>query len=504
MTAAIAPIDSAVVWENEERITTHHSWDAYPSIAQTHDNSVWFVWQSDRGGNWTFNIYHIIYDYWSGKWSNILPLTTNSSHDVTPSLMVTNDGTIWLFWSSMRTGNYDLFFKTSSDNGYTWTNATQLTTNPERDVAPSVIQAANGTIWVVWQSINMGTYDLFFKTSSDNGYTWTNATQLTTNVHNDESPSIVQMQDGRIWVVWQYTNETNFDIFYKTYNGSWSSDTPLIENPDFDWDPSIVQSRDGMIWVFWSRKLRRGGPDPYQDDLFYKTSDDNGATWTEDIQLTTDEDWNENSPSVIHASLASDKKLWLTWHSDKDDNFDIYYMKTNVVFLNDVAITDVTPNSTMVYQNETVSINVTAENQGEMRGPAFEVLTVDCYANTTLIGSEVVALRGGKSTVIVFSWNTSNFAFGSYTISANASAVPNELPINLVDNTYIDGTVLVTVLGDINGNGAVDRYDYGILSGAFGTSIGHPDYVPEADLDGDDDIDRYDYGIFASNYGRSI
>jgi len=456
MTAAIAPIDSVVVWENESRITTHQSWDAYPSILQTEDDRVWFVWQSDRGGDWTFDIYYVIYDYWFHSWSVILPLTTDPSHDITPSLMVTNDGTIWIFWSSMRTGNYDLFFKTSSDNGYTWTNATQLTTN----------------------------------------------------VHNDESPSIAQMQDGRIWVVWQYANEiateTNFEIFYKTYNESWSSATPLVENPDFDWDPSIMQSRDGMIWMFWSRELYRGGPDPYQDDLFYKTSDDNGATWTEDIPLIPDEDWNEGAPSAVHASLSSDKKLWLTWHSDKNDNFDLYYMKTNVIFNRDVAITDVTPASTMVYQNQTVSINVTAENQGEMSGPAVEVVTVDCYVNTTLIGSEVVGLHGGESTVIVFSWNTSNFAFGPYTISANASAVPTELPINLVDNTYIDGTVLVTIICDINGDGAVDRYDAGIFAGAFGTSIGHPDYDPRCDFNNDESIDRYDGGILSQNYGRTI
>jgi len=502
MTATIAPIGSTIVWEDETRLTTHPSWDAFPSIAQTADDRIWFVWQSDRVNNWTFDIYRMSYDRWFGKWYGPKRLTTDPSHDVTPSLMVTNDGTFWLFWSSMRTGNYDVFYKKSPDNGYSWTNATQLTTNPERDLAPSAIQDANGTIWVVWQAINMGVYDVFYKKSFDNGQTWTDAAQLTTNVYNDESPSIVQMQDGRIWVVWQYATEIDFEIACKTYNGSWSSTAPLVENPDFDWDPSIAQSRDGMIWLFWSRELKCGGPVGYQDDLFYKTSNDSGATWTGEIRLTTDEDWNEDCPSAVHS--IADRKLWLTYHSDKDDNFDVYYMKSNVIILRDVAITDVTPNSAMVYQNGTVSINVTAENQGERRGPDPEFFTVDCYANTTLIGSEDVLLYTGESTVIVFSWNTSNFAFGPYTISANASAVPTELPINLVDNTYIDGTVLVTVLGDIDGDGDVDRYDYGIFAGAYGTSEGDPNYVPEADLDGDGDIDRYDYGTFAGNYGRSI
>jgi len=135
MTAAIAPIGNAVVWENERRITTHLAWDAYPSIFQMQDDRIWFVWQSDRGGDWTFDIYRTVYDWWLGTWSPQQPITTDPSHDVTPSLMQTNDGKLWLFWSSMRTGNYDVFFKTSSNNGATWTNATQL--NPRGQTPPN-------------------------------------------------------------------------------------------------------------------------------------------------------------------------------------------------------------------------------------------------------------------------------------------------------------------------------------------------------------------------------
>ena len=59
------------------------------------------------------------------------------------------------------------------------------------------------------------------------------------------------------------------------------------------------------------------------------------------------------------------------------------------------------------------------------------------------------------------------------------------------------------LLGDIDGDGDVDRYDFGILAGAYGSSEGDPNYLPEADLDSDGDVDRYDFGIFAANYGTS-
>jgi PKD repeat protein len=62
----------------------------------------------------------------------------------------------------------------------------------------------------------------------------------------------------------------------------------------------------------------------------------------------------------------------------------------------------------------------------------------------------------------------------------------------------------VPILGDIDGDGDVDRYDYGLFAQAYGTSEGDPNYIQEADLDIDGDIDRYDFGILAQNYGQRI
>lgn len=59
------------------------------------------------------------------------------------------------------------------------------------------------------------------------------------------------------------------------------------------------------------------------------------------------------------------------------------------------------------------------------------------------------------------------------------------------------------LVGDVDGDKDVDRYDYGIFAGAYGTSVGQPRYHVRCDLDQDGDIDRYDFGIFAANYGKT-
>ena len=53
--------------------------------------------------------------------------------------------------------------------------------------------------------------------------------------------------------------------------------------------------------------------------------------------------------------------------------------------------------------------------------------------------------------------------YGNYTISSYSWDTD--------DNTYIIGTVFVTIIGDVNGDGTVDAYDLFELSKNYGKTI---------------------------------
>jgi len=319
------PVEWDIDPETGKNITTYYvDFDLSPSITATKDNKIWVVWQTDETQN--DEIFYRIYNFNTGTWTNNTQLTFNPSYDLGPAVLQAKDGKIWVFWASDRTGNYDIFYKVTSDNGASWSTEIQMTNDPRTDVHAAVAQASDGKIWLVWSRETATTsYDIFYKTY--NGTSWSDETQLTTNTDSDQLPSVTQAKDGKIWVFWsRYMPDTHEQICYKTFNGStWSSETQLTSDLNKDsMYPAAFVEQDGTIWVFWQSKEQQV---PATWDLFYKISLDNGATWSlSPIQFTADKK-DDIQPSVTQ---ALDKSLWVVWTSNRLDsngnsNVDLYH-----------------------------------------------------------------------------------------------------------------------------------------------------------------------------------
>lgn len=107
--------------------------------------------------------------------------------------------------------------------------------------------------------------------------------------------------------------------------------------------------------------------------------------------------------------------------------------------IHNIAITEVTPSKTRVTKNDSISINVTVQNAGNFT----ETFNLTIYCNTTAIATQTVTLTDGTSTIITFTWNTTGFAIGNYTIIATADPVPGETETE--DNTLVNGVVNVAL-----------------------------------------------------------
>jgi len=189
--------------------------------------------------------------------------------------------------------------------------------------------------------------------------------------------------------------------------------------------------------------------------------------------------------------------------------------------LPDVAITDIMLSKTVVGQGYATQISITISNKAFN----YETFNLIIKANTTTIKTQTITLTGMKATTTTFTWNTTGFAKGSYTISAYAWPVPGE--IDTTDNTYIGGTVFVAMPCDIASktrwdpnpllrdrglpDGRVDYKDVFWFLKAYGSDPSKSNWVPECDVAGgttwppappDDIVNYKDIFWLLRNYGQ--
>ena len=106
----------------------------------------------------------------------------------------------------------------------------------------------------------------------------------------------------------------------------------------------------------------------------------------------------------------------------------------------DIAVKNVVPSDTQVYESEVVEVYVNVINNGT---------EVECFNVTLYYDSNVVDvlyvkdLAAGESLNLTFVWNTLGVAEGNYTLRAEASVVEGE--VNVDNNVFVDGVVEVRI-----------------------------------------------------------
>lgn len=242
------------------------------------------------------------------SWSSPILVDTHRGIDILPSGLQAANGTLWLAWQSNRnglsTGRTDIIYKTQTNGA--WSPDHNLTTTGWNS-APSLVQLANGTILVFWAYKSGTSYIVV--SSLTNGVSWSTPVQVTSTTLNDTQPSAAVSRDGTIWLVWTRVNSTCTScpaikqLFYKTWKSStWSPEVKLTTDANQNYGSSVLVTKDGIIRVTWSKGAAGS---IYQ--LFGKTL--NGTIWSPDTQIVSSSSTDER-PSVIQDRNGT---LWLFW-----------------------------------------------------------------------------------------------------------------------------------------------------------------------------------------------
>jgi len=303
--------DGGATWTTNKRLTNNAGYSMYPAIA-VDGSDIYVVWNDDTPGN--YEIYFKKSDDGGATWTTNKRLTNNAGTSYFPAIAV-DASNIYVVWNDDTPGNPEIYFKKSVDGGATWTTK-RLTNNAGGSYASAIaVDASN--IYVVWDDDTPGNCEIYFKKSDDGGATWTTDKRLTNNAGYSQYPAIA-VDGSNINVVWNDDTPGNPEIYFKkSVDGgvTWTTNKRLTTNLGESWYPAIAV--DGSnIYVVWYDDT------PGNSEIYFKKSDDGGATWTTNKRLTNNAGYSQSPAIAVDAS-----NIYVVWDDDTPGNCEIYFKK---------------------------------------------------------------------------------------------------------------------------------------------------------------------------------
>ncbi len=302
------------------------------------------------------------------QWQPDVRLTNNSSTSNTSLnnawCTAASGDTVHVVWDDQRDGNYEIFYKRSTDGGLTWGADIQLT-NSVYSYDPC-ITVSGSDVHIVWQQEQNGYYEIYYKRSLNGGESWEADQRLTTNTSDSWNPSVA-LSGSVVRVVWEDERQGNSEIYYKvSTNGgvTWNADMRLTNDPANSWNPTVAVS--GLdVHVTWYDDRNGSG----NWEIYYKRSTDGGLNWGMETRLT-----NNSHVSRYPCITVSGSVVHLVWHDDRDGNFETYYKRSADGGLNWGADTRLTNASDIsMYPNIAVSGSVVHLVWFDMRDGNYEI-----------------------------------------------------------------------------------------------------------------------------------
>ncbi len=219
--------------------------------------------------------------------------------------IATSGNNVYVAWWGNKTGNYEVMFKASNDNGQNFGDKINLSNSTNGTSVEADISASGNNVYVTYADNKTGIADAYIRVSNDNGKTFgpevkltddsnsaiaTPASEVMSYGKNKTSPYELKVaaQGDKVYVVATggNLNDTTYtpDVFIRTSNDggkTFGKDINLSESKGFSSERTEIEALGDGVYVTWWDKGTGGSDTPLM-----RISQDNGQTFGDIIVLT--------------------------------------------------------------------------------------------------------------------------------------------------------------------------------------------------------------------------
>jgi hypothetical protein len=284
--------------------------EAADKVSAASGNNRFVAWYDNTSGN-----YEILFRRSTDSgatWKPTVNLSTNPGPSYIPQIAVSG-ANVYVVWSQETTNNTlaDVYVRVSTDNGATWGAKVKVSTTGTNFSPTPQVAVIGSNAYITWH--DDGTGDIFVRRSTDNGATWKAVVNISNNA-GYSSQTQIAVSGANVYLVWRDDTPGNDDILFRrsTDNGAtWKVVVNLSNNAGDSFGPQIAVSGSN-IYVVWYDNT------PGALDVFSKRSTDNGATWKAVKNLS-----NNAGTSYSPRIAVSGSNVYVTWPDNTPGNYDV-------------------------------------------------------------------------------------------------------------------------------------------------------------------------------------
>lgn len=208
----------------------------------------------------------------------------------------------------------DIYVQRSTDNGDSWEEPVNLSSNSGNSFRSEIL-VSGSNVYVVWvQESSDGTKsDVYFRGSVNGGESWGSKIKLSSTGTSLDSTPLVGASGSNVYVVWDDSGTGDVYIRRSANNGgTWASIFNLSSNPGKS-DSQDLSVTGSNVYVAWAQANTGGSA----TDVFVRGSNDDGASWGSKKKLSS-------SGKAVEPTVASSgSRAHVAWQDGSAGNGDI-------------------------------------------------------------------------------------------------------------------------------------------------------------------------------------